>query len=784
MGNYEVSSVNKAEHLLRSKEAEERIRLTQTIQQNQEESFSLREYLRIFWKHRFLIISFSFVIVLLTALYSFLATPLYTSTATIEIGTYAPHLPRASLESNYQQETRQSDYLNTQIARIRSLSVANKAFGDDTLVAAINRYFNRNDKEKIQNLPENLQTKKTKVSSTLKQEPTVDEEVINQYSHPVSMLKRYLSLVSIHPIKKTSLVKVEATTSSPELSTQIARAHSKAFIDLVRTERQDSTLEELTFLEAQAEELAEKVAAAERERASYAEEHAIVSLNKDENITIKKMELLNRFLTEATAQRIQAEMEYLESRKSDFSPSMAFNTESMEDIRLAIKEAEAEYAMMSKKFKPQYPRMIQMKGRVDALREHMDLLEEEARKSLNARYQAKLESETSLKEQLEVQQSKAFELSRLLVTYNILEREYESVKDLHQSVLRQLKEAQVAAQSSGSTIFISEHATLPTTHSHPNRSRNILLALFLAPLIGFCIALVLEALDNTFHSPRDVERLLKIPTLGVVPLFGLDPMFHPKNKELPDSEKEPEDKSLVKVETNETNDLVAIHSPNSIASESFRSIRTALQFSSADKPPKILVFTSGQKGEGKTTVIANISVTFAGYGEKVIVIDSDLRRPSLHLMFGVDGTEPGLSDVLIGAKTLEETIVKTKIDNLYFLPAGTRPPNPAELLGSSKMQKLLDSLSGTHDYVFIDTPPVLPVTDAVALARSVDGVVLTVRGQDTQKHIATLAVARLDQVGAKILGVVLNNVDVRSDYHYYYGGAYSYHYGDKLASNA
>lgn len=744
------------------------------------DGFALRDYLRVLFRHKWMIFATATLIVAATALYSFLSTPLYTAHATLEIKTYMPRLQSTSIETNYSEETRQGEYLNTQIARINSLSVADKALNDEQLRSRLLTYFNSLQAQRSETVRGGVAESK-------------EEEVIRTYDNPVELLRQYMSLIGVEQVKKTSLVKVEATTTDPEISALVAQKHVQAFVALVRDERQSSTMEDMGFLETQAAELADKVAQAERDLATYAEQHAIVSLNKDENVTIKKLELLNKFLTEATADRITAEMEYLEADKGDFTPSMAFTTDSMAELQLAIKEAEGEYAMLSQKFKPAYPKMIQLKGKVDTLNENLAALQAEARRALKARYQAKLQSEQELRQQLEVQQSKAFELSRLLVTYRIMEREYESVKDLHQSVLRQLKEAQVSAQGNATSVAISEHATIPTSHAKPNRSQNIMLACLLGPMLGFLLALCLESFDTTFHSPRDIVQYLQLPSLGIVPMFlPVAPGGNPALPRLVDGDgggSDSQDLAVVepgevaKLHESTSDDLITVHDPRAIASESFRNLRTSLFYAAADDP-RVLLFTSSQKGEGKTTIISNLAVSLAEAGKKVLLVDADLRRPSLHVVFGLAGDGAGLSELLTGQREFERVCYPTSVECLSLIPAGTRPPNPSELIGSQKMRDFVATLKAQFDYVLIDTPPVLPVADALSLVRVVDGVVLTVRGQMTKRHVAQLTVDRLHQVGARVLGVVLNSVSYRSNYYYDYGSAYSYHYDQRARGNS
>ena len=756
------------------------------------EASPLQDYFKIFLSYRWLICSVSFIVLVCAALYSFLATPMYTAEAKLKIGTYSPLLPAANMEDILRQQTKEQDYLQTQIELLTSLSLADKVLTESGIEQELKGYFGR--KTSFFSILEPL---KALFSPGTKKQKALSSD----YHHPLESLQSYLRLLGIVPVRKTSLVKVSVTTADPELSAKIANAHSQAFIDYIRAERQQSALENLVFLKGQAEELANKVALAERNIAAYAEENAIVSLNKDENIVVRRMAELNDLLTRATAKRIESESAIREAESGSGIGSTSLDDQSIEQLRTTLKETQSEYAMLAEKFKPTYPRMVQLKARIDSLQKNLSEQREQAVSGLRAKYKADLDSEEQLKKQLEVQKSQAFELSRREVQYNIMKREYESLKDLHQSVIRQLKESQIAAESQGTNITLSDKAAVPLSHSSPRRSLNMLIALIFGPMLGFGLALALEALDNTFKTPEELQNYLQLPSLGVVPSFALE---HPSTVNSSKSEQlqlletssdENQDEDSASSKENQSRELslpangstpnttpapdfVTLTAPRSIESESFRAIRTGILLSSADNPPKTVLFTSGKKGEGKTTLTTNLGITLAQTGKRTIIIDADLRRPSIHKLFPF-ASSAGIVEYLTGQAQLEEVIQRLTLENLHIICAGAQPPNPAELVGSRKMAELIQELSQHYDYVLVDAPPILPVTDSVVLSRIVDGVVMVVRGQDTQKQAVRDAVAKLRQVGAKILGVVLNDVNVRSGhYYYYYRDAYSDYYGE------
>ncbi len=751
-------------------------------------AWTLDDTSRVFFKYRWFIALVTFIGLFLASAYAFFATPKFTAEATLKIGTYAPLLPGAGLEDTMRQQTREQDYLNTQVSLLSGLSLADKVYSDPDLNLPLTEYFSRQT-----GLFGFLKPFKEHLFGTVEETDNSLDAVEQSYENPINRLKGYLNIVDIQAIRKTALVKISATTSSAELSASVANTHAQGFIDLIREDRQNSTLENLLFLKRQSQELADQLAQSERNLAAYAEENAIVSVNKDENIVVRRMSELNDLLTAATAKRITAESRFNESKSGSGIATSANDDDSIQSLRLALKKAESDYSSLGQKFKPGYPRMRQLKASIDSLRENIKQQRGQMLGALEADYESALAAERALQEQLDMQKSQAFELARREVQFNIMKRDYESIQDLHQSVLRQLKEAQVSAESSGTNVSIADKAAVPSGPSSPKKLRSLALGLIAGFILGVGLAIMFELFDNTLKTPEDVQRSLRVPSLGVIPVFDTEEVNQTFGQEAPGSHPRLEEESsptlpnemnshalVPKIaDTAEVSDLVVASAPRSIASESFRSVRTAILLSSADNPPRTIMVTSAKKSEGKTTLVSNLALTLAQASSKVIVIDADLRRPSLHTRFNIDPNNPGLVDYLTSLKPIEDVVHQTEVPTLHVISCGPLPPNPAELIGSKKMATLLSDLSEMYDYVLIDTPPVLPVTDAVMLSRSVDGVALVVRGQSTLTPLARDAVNRIKGAGANLLGVVLNDVNIKSgDYQYYYRDTYSYYHED------
>ncbi|MFQ5902133.1 MAG: polysaccharide biosynthesis tyrosine autokinase, partial [Candidatus Binatia bacterium] len=332
-----------------------------------------------------------------------------------------------------------------------------------------------------------------------------------------------------------------------------------------------------------------------------------------------------------------------------------------------------------------------------------------------------------------------------------------------------------ATELRASNISIIDKAEPPRKPSRPKKGMNLLLSVLVGLMGGVGLAFFLEHLDktiNTLKTPQEVQRYLRVPNLGLVPDF-LSLRHAPQKDGLgvlsqrfaPDSNLPAPGK-----------ELVVSHHPLSVVTEAYRRLRTAIMLSRAGEPPKTILFTSGRHREGKTATVVNTAIIFAQMGVKVLVMDADLRRPSCHRVLGI-GNRLGLTDVLTGQRDMEHVIKPTAMNNLFLLSGGLTPPNPTELVGSKKMHETLTSLQEHYDYILIDSPPVMPVSDAVLLSTMVDGMVLVVNGQVTPKHVVKVALSHLASGQGKILGVLLNRVDMRSEdytdyfYSYYPTGA-------------
>lgn len=712
----------------------------------------LREYLMVLLKYRFLVLGMVVLGATLAMIYSFTVTPRYTATSRIRISTYQPVLASTRIEDMLQEKSKEANYLETQLEELKSFSLADKVLLDP----AIREHF-----------------------ITAKGEDSTSRAALSigsTYKAAVSDIRRYLESIEINPVRRTSLVSIDATAEDPAVAALIADRHATAYIEWVRTTRVEQQARALQFLRQQADELREKVGDIEREMAEYAEANSIVAVNKDENIIAQKMAQLNQLLTEVTGKQLEAQNMYLQAESTLKTDSAGFDDDSIQSMRAELARIQSQYQELSAKFMPGYPKMLELRAQIDGLKRSIADQRRQIAIGLKGKADALAEQERNLKEELEQQKSRAFELSKRQVQYNSLNRELTSSRELLENVLKQIKETGLSVESNSSNISIVDSPVIPTHPSFPRKRLMVLFGLFTGLGCGVALAFLLNYIDNSIKTPEDVSQHLRVPNLGVVPAFELEGLAAQNSNPNNTESKAGPRSSLPVHATSRDLPVVFMKNPKSLAAEAYRTIRTGILLSQAGEPPRTILVTSAQSGEGKTTSSVNLAASLASSGATVVLIDADLRRPALGSHLNLDRALPGLVEVITGQKKFEEVAIPDLIKRITVVPAGRIPPNPAELLGSYEMLSLLERLATEFDYVVVDSPPILPVTDSVVLSRFVDGVVLVVRAASTPRKVAADAKNRLLAVGSRVLGTILNNVDITGGDYYYYNRYYHSYY--------
>jgi polysaccharide biosynthesis transport protein len=580
------------------------------------------------------------------------------------------------------------------------------------------------------------------------------------------------------------IIEVHYRSSDPNLAATVVNTLMQTYVENNFKARFESTMQASDWLQKQLVDMQMKVETSQEKLVRYQKEHEILGIDDKSNLVTFKLDELNKQLTEAESQRMDKEAFYRMVESGDTDAIAAGQTGGagggadggsgvqsdsavLESLRSKQVELHLQAADLNTQFGPSYPKLAQINNQ---LKEVDVQIQREMKKivtKVRGEYMTALQRENMLRDALEKQKQEANKLNESAIEYNLLKRDAETYRTLYEGLLQKLKEAGVSAGLKSNNFRIIDAARAPLGPIEPNIPRNLLFAFVLGCASGVGLAFLLEGLDNTIRTTDQAQMISGLAPLGMIPLGSKS------------AREGPNPKRLVIASSKEAVELVTQVRPQSQMAESYRALRTSLLLSNLGSPPKVIMVTSALPQEGKSTTSINCAVVLAQKGVRVLLIDADLRRPSIHKTLGM-GPRTGLSNVLTGSTTLEQAITRTAVlPNLYVLPAGTPPPNPAELLASANMKDVLAKLGDEYDHIVIDTPPSLSVTDAVVLSPRADAVVLVIRSGQTTKQALRRSRDILAQVNAKVVGVLLNAVDLSSpDYYYYYEyqGKYARYY--------
>jgi capsular exopolysaccharide synthesis family protein len=716
---------------------------------------SLQDLLAVVLKRKWIVISFALVVIVTVTIASFLQKPSYTAIGTILIEK-EPNI--LSFQEIYQIETFNSDYYQTQYKILESRTLAGNT------IEQIKLYEN----EKFIGKPKKGRAFSDKSSSAFREE----------------LIDTFLDRLSVKPIPQTRLVEVSFRDHEPKFAADILNAFLDAYIDMNIRKKYQATEQATEFLAKQIASVNAEIEEKEKKLQEYGAAKNIIALSDKETTILERLGGLNRALTGAQIDRVNKETNYNEIKNAnpDYIPEALANP-LIQRLREDYGRLNREYIKKSEIFKLDFPEMQRLKAELDTAK---DLLNNETQnliKGAYSDYQTALKKEKSFEEAFNRQKQEAFQLNNNAILYNSSKVEIENKKSVLASLLKRQSETDVSARLKGlrtSNVSIIDRAAVPLYPSSPKKKLNIILAFLIGLFGGLGMAFLFEYLDSSVKNFRDVEKYTGLPTLGIIPAFT--PNGYRKFQLKEEREKTGMARVLGQAETKpeeypkiESIELITQLLPKSKISENYRSIRTTLFLSSADSQLKSIAISSPFPQEGKTATISNLAVTFAQTDKKVLLIDSDLRKPMQHKIFKIKNLS-GLTNFLSGNGETDNLVKKTLIPNLYLINSGPVAPNPLELLGSEKMANLIDSLKQHFDYILFDTPPILPVSDAIVLGPKVDGVILVAWGGKTSGGALQQAKEKLEIHKIKCIGVILNNIRLEG-HDYYYMRQYYHYYG-------
>lgn len=575
--------------------------------------------------------------------------------------------------------------------------------------------------------------------------------------------------LSVDPIRNTSLVRIGYRSEDPAYAARIANAFAEAYIDLGIEDRYTSAGKASSFLSSQIETLKSEIQAKENELQRFSRTSDIVGgVDPATNDVLKRLETLNADYLGAKRVRIEKEARYHEvqaAAKETVADSLSGGLVS--ELRSNQLKMERDYETKLKTYKPDWPAMVTLKADIEKGQQHLKGLIEEmgarARRDALAEYQTALRQEQTLAAEVGRSKGEAINQSSAAVEYTNLKVEIETRRQMFDELLKKQSETEVSARLQGtrdSNIRIIDSALMPGGPFRPSLRQDLTYGLMLGLLLGVGIAFLIEFLDRTIKSPEEIERRLKLPTLAVVPditetgrVYGYGVDSGAKGARPAAGGAKPA-ADRARSAASEQIELVPHDRPRSPISEVYRSLRTSLLLSTAEEL-KVIAVTSATAGEGKTATASNLGVVLAQLGRRVLIVDADLRKPRMHQVFRVSNRS-GLVNQLTGVVEPDAVFVETGVPNLWLIPSGPIPPNPSELLSSDRMREWLNAMRARFDYVIIDTPPSLAVTDATIVGALSDGLVLTFRAGKVTREDAKDCAERLRMAELKILGVVLN----------------------------
>ncbi|MBI4469475.1 MAG: polysaccharide biosynthesis tyrosine autokinase [Acidobacteria bacterium] len=584
------------------------------------------------------------------------------------------------------------------------------------------------------------------------------------------MVDRLLGGLSVDLTRNARIVNVTYASPDPRLAADIANTISDEYGKYTLDMRANATRQSTDWLNRQVLDLREKARNLQDELLTYTRENQIVQLGENQTITVERLADLSKRVSEAEAESIRAALNY------NLSRDPATNVDAIEPILTdpAIQTLNSNaaslrqtLAQLSATYTPASPKVVQVQEQLSEVEKQIAAQKQRILANIETAYRSAVAHERELRRELEKARGETLQQNERSIELGLKQREVHAAGQLYGDLLSKAQDVSLLSTLTTTNIQLLDQAEIPLQPARPNKKLNIVLSLIIGVALGVALAFFIEYLDNTVKSTEDVDRLLGLASLGVVPaLDTLDrkgrlslPAVSGKQKEGP--------RPLLTQEENSKSSF----------GEAYRSLRTSILLSSPEHPPRSMLFTSTRPGEGKTTTAINTAVSLTQTGARVIIVDGDLRKPGLHKALGIKGS-PGLSAYLTSPTELASIIDAHATPNLAVIPSGAIPPNPSELLSSSKMRQAIRELSEQYDYVVIDSPPI-STSDALILSTMVDGVIMVIRCGETPKELVVRAKRALEDVNARVFGVVLNRVDINQDGYYSYYYRYQYYADDQ-----
>ncbi len=704
------------------------------------------DFRKILLKRRWVIVACLLVGIIGAALATYLTVPVYESIARIDINPgQATDIGISDLvESKIGSDT--SNRLLTQVRILQSDSVVY------AVIDSLGLY------------------QKQPFAKIFKKYPYVPGKPLTP-AQRVSLLRLFKANLQIMSIPNTDLVEIHYRDPDPVQASVVAQAVVDQYLELDLRSRYEGTLRVSNWLSEQMGELKTHAAEAQRKVARYQRANNLIGIDSEGgNLVGESLRVVNEQLLQAEADRIVKEARYrlAQTRNPELLVSVAPTT-TLLTLRSQQAELMVQAAELKAKYGSDYPRVREVNKQLAAVQGDIDTEITNLLKRFEEEYNAAVKTQGLLQGRLDQVKQEAFRVSDSSADYEILKHEAESTAELYDALQLKLKEASVTAGLNSNNVTVVDKAGVPAFPIAPVKRSNFGFGSLVGLLLGIAAAIFLETMDDTVRTSEDAESIAGLPALAVVPHFGAAA----KAAKFGDGQTPPPEATSAGAL-----DLVSLVAPQSLAAEAFRTLRSSILLSSVDHQSRVVLITSSLAAEGKSTIAANLAISFARRDARVLLVDTDLRRGTVHLKFRIPN-RVGLCSVLVreaGASAYQTPL--PDLPNLRVLPRGPIAPNPGELLASHYMESLIEQWKLEYDHIILDSAPVLAVADSLSLAPLTDSTVVVVRAGTTRRKALLRIRSLLRRVHARVIGIVVNDVDLRLENYYTYSKSYNYSYSD------
>ncbi len=718
----------------------------------------LLDYVRILYKRRWIATTVFVLVVGAVTAYTFSATPIYEARVQILIEKESTNV--VAFKEAFEQNQATDDYYQTQYKILQSRALARRTLDSLDLWNHPLLGARPGGEGSASEKPSPLTIGWEWASQLIRRAadpaepppPTGDETAAQSL-----VIDAFLGNLIVAPIKSSRLVDVRYASPEPAFAADVVNALAKNYIEQDLEFKFVASKEASDWLGQRLAEQRQHVEASEQALQQYREQTDAVALEDKQNIVVQKLGDLNAAVTRAKMERIQKEAVYNQMRTIqgdraalDTFPSILSNT-FIQQQKAELADLQRQQAQAAEKLGDRHPDMIKLRSAIQMAESRIQGEIAKIVQSTRNEYLAAMAQEKDLVAALDQQKVEMLALNRKGIDYRVLERDVATNQQIFESLLQRTKETGISGELKATNIRIVDAAEIPRRPARPNRPFNELLGVVGGGMLAIGLAFFIEYLDNRIKSPEELGAHLGLPFLGMVPTVF--------------------DKAL-------SVPLINNGVPANFA-EAFRTVRTNVLFSTANEGRACsLTVTSSVPGEGKTLVSSNLALALAETGQRILLIDADMRRSRIHDIFGCKA-EPGLSNVLVGSSKLAQAMVQTAVPRLFVLAAGHAPPNPAALLGTKRFKEFLAAMHQHFDWILIDTPPISVVTDAAVVAHQTAGVLFVVGSEMISRQAIRRALAQLERAQGNLLGAVLNKADVQHNpyyYSHYYRREYSGYY--------